>query len=57
MAADEKLVVHVDTPELTAWVAQLVIAVPPESKLTVPVAPAVTIAINVIGAPMFWGDA
>jgi hypothetical protein len=57
VAADEKLVVHVATPELTAWVAQLVIAVPPESKLTVPVAPEVTMAIRVMGAPMFCGEA
>jgi hypothetical protein len=49
-------VVHVATPELTARVAQPVIETPPSSKFTVPLAPGVTVAMNVTAAPTFWGD-
>ncbi len=48
--------VHVATPDETTWLAQPVILVPPDLKLTVPVAPAGTAAVNVTIDPRFTGE-
>src|ERR1700685_1197498 len=55
--ATSAVVVQVATLELRVFAEQPERDVPPSSKLTVPVAPEVTVAVNVIDVPGFCGDA
>jgi hypothetical protein len=54
--AAKAVVVQVATLELRVLAEQPDNEEPPNSKLTVPVAPDVTVAVSVIDVAGFWGD-